>query len=322
MDIKFMSPLNKNDLVLILGGSGLVGSALVRAFKAAHYTNIIAPSRRELDLLNSNEVSSYIIGKAPKIIIDAAAKVGGIHANNVYRADFILENLAIQNNLFKAALAAKVPNFIFLGSSCIYPKHCPQPILEEYLLTSELEPTNEPYAIAKIAGLKTAENIKRQYGLNYFSLMPTNLYGVGDNFHPENSHVIPGLIRRMDETIKAGSKIFKIWGTGRVKREFLYVDDLASACLFIAENKVDEHFFLNVGTGEDLEIGELAKKIGELMGFNGTYEFDTTKPDGTPRKVLDVSKIQKLGWKAKVSLHDGLVKTIDHFKTSAKLRVC
>ena len=244
----------------------------------------------------------------------AAAKVGGIVANNSYRADFIFENLQIQQSVFNAAFKVKTPNLLFLGSSCIYPKNAPQPLKEEYLLSSPLEPTNEPYAIAKIAGLKTAESFRRQYGLHWISVMPTNLYGVNDNFDPNNSHVIPGLIARMEESIRKGDKTFLIWGTGKPKREFLFVDDMARACLYAIQQGKNAPDFMNVGSGEDIEIGELARMIAKKMGFKGELIFDTSKPDGTMRKLLDVSRIKALGWKPEVSLDQGLDIVINHYR--------
>ena len=243
----------------------------------------------------------------------AAAKVGGIHANNTYRADFIWENLAIQNNVFEAAFKYKVDRLLFLGSSCIYPKNAPQPMKEDCLLTAPLEPTNEPYAIAKIAGLKTVESFRRQYGCNWHSVMPTNLYGFNDNFHPENSHVIPGLIARMKKTIDENLPTFEVWGTGNPRREFLYVDDMAKACIHVMNLEKDIPDLINIGTGEDVSIKELALLIKDLMGFEGEIVFNTSQPDGTARKLLDVSKIHSLGWKHKVDLKSGLKMAIEFY---------
>lgn len=312
--------MNKNDRILILGGRGLVGSAMIRGLQKAGYENIHAPTRNDLDLLIQNDVDQYFKELKPQFVFDAAAKVGGIHANDNYRADFIYENLAIQNNLFKACFENDVEKFLFLGSSCIYPKHAEQPMKEECLLTGPLEPTNEPYAIAKIAGLKMAENFKRQYGKNFFSVMPTNIYGINDNFHPKNSHVIPGMINRMQETLDAGKKTFEIWGTGTVKREFLFADDLADACIFLLNYEGEIPHWVNVGTGTDITIRELGEKIGQAMGFDGEIVFNTDYPDGTPRKLLDTSKINKLGWTPKTSLEDGLSKTVEFFRTADNLR--
>jgi len=306
--------MNKKSPLLILGARGLVGSALVRKFKSVGHESILAPFRDELDLTNQQAVLEYFKTHKPEYVIDAAAKVGGIYANNTYPADFIFQNLAIQNNVFDACFKHNINKLIFLGSSCIYPRLCPQPIKEEYLLTGELEKTNEAYAIAKIAGLKMAESFRKQYGCNYFSLMPTNIYGVNDNFHPDNSHVIPGLIVRMKKTLDEGKKEFEIWGTGTPKREFLYVDDLASACHFIMNYQGNiEGTHLNVGTGEDISIGELARLIGKIMGFKGEYIFNSNYPDGTPRKLLDVSKIKALGWKPEVELEEGLKQSIQFY---------
>ena len=312
--------MNKESKILILGSGGLVGSSLVRTFSANGYKNLLTPRRKELNLLDQVQVDDYFKSNLPDVVINAAAKVGGIHANNTYQADFIFENLSIQNNLFKASFENKIKTFLFLGSSCIYPRECPQPIKEEYLLTGPLEPTNEPYAIAKIAGLKTAQYFKKQYGLNYFSVMPTNLYGENDNFHPENSHVIPGLIHRMQKTIDAGGKTFKAWGTGKPLREFLYVDDLSEACLFLLESKDVDVDWVNVGTGKDISIKDLVELIAEIMGYEGKIEFDTDQPDGTPRKVMNVDKICSMGWKPRIELRDGLTRAVEFFRSSNDYR--
>ena len=305
--------MNKTDKILILGSRGLVGSAILRALKEQGYTKLLHPVREELDLLNQSTVEKYFEAHRPDYVFMAAAKVGGILANNTYRADFIFENLQIQQNIFGAAFKVRTPNMLFLGSSCIYPKNAPQPLKEEYLLTSPLEQTNEPYAIAKIAGLKTAESFRRQYGLNWISVMPTNLYGVNDNYDPNNSHVIPGLIARMDLAIKNNDPEFKIWGTGKPRREFLYVDDMAEACIYVMNHKGDKPDFMNIGTGEDIEIGELAKMIATKMKYKGKLIFDPSKPDGTMRKLLDVILIKSLGWNPKISLDEGLNKAIDYY---------
>lgn len=306
--------------ILILGGAGMVGSSLVRKFQSENYNNLYFPNRIELDLLNQKETELYVKSIKPDLIIDAAAKVGGIEANNIFRADFIHQNLLIQNNLFNAAYNNNVQNFLFLGSSCIYPKMAPQPLKEEYLLTGPLEPTNEPYAIAKIAGLKTAESFRRQYGLNYFSVMPTNLYGENDNFHPTNSHVIPALIQRMAKTLHENKNEFIVWGSGNVRREFLYVDDLADACFHLLTCKPKLPYWINVGTGEDITIKELALQIADIMGFKGKLSFDTSKPDGTPRKLLCTAQLKSLGWKPKFSLRDGLNKTIQYYLSNKNVR--
>lgn len=302
--------MNKDSKIVVFGSKGLVGSAIVRELKKQGYENIIESNRSTLDLMDQEAVFDFFHNNVPDYVFMAAAKVGGIHANNTYRADFIYNNLAIQNNIFGAALRTPPKRLLFLGSSCIYPKNCPQPIKEEYLLTSALEPTNEPYAIAKIAGLKTAEAIRNQYNYEFVSIMPTNLYGPNDNYHLENSHVIPGLIARMTEAKKRGDKTFKVWGSGKPKREFLYVDDMAQACVFVMNLTTTPPSILNVGTGEDIEIGKLALKIKEAVGFKGLIEFDLSKPDGTMKKLLDVSAINNLGWKAQTSLDLGIRESV------------
>lgn len=306
--------MNRLDKILVLGSRGLVGSAIKEQLLKSGFTNILTPVREELDLRSQNKVEDYFEGHRPDYVFLAAAKVGGILANNTYRADFIFENLQIQQNVFSAAFKAKTQNLLFLGSSCIYPKNSPQPIKEEYLLTSELEPTNEPYAIAKIAGLKTAESFRRQYGLNWISVMPTNLYGINDNFDLNNSHVIPGLIARLDKAMKDEEPEFKIWGTGKPRREFLFVDDMAKACIHVMNHSENAPDFMNIGTGEDIEIGELAKMIAQKMGYQGKLVFDSSKPDGTMRKLLDVSKIKSLGWKPEVDLSSGLDTVIKYYR--------
>lgn len=296
----------------------MVGSAILRQLKDRGHTNVLRPVREELDLLNQSAVQKYFEAHQPEYVFLAAAKVGGILANNTYRADFIFENLQIQQNVFNAALKVKTPHLLFLGSSCIYPKNAPQPIKEEYLLTSSLEPTNEPYAIAKIAGLKSVEAIRRQYGLRWISVMPTNLYGIHDNFDLQNSHVIPGLIARLQKAIDQKETQFAIWGSGKPRREFLYVDDMARACIHVMNAGKEVPDYLNVGTGEDIEIGELAKMIANKMGFSGELIFDASKPDGTMRKLLDVSKIRSMGWAPKISLDSGLDLAIRYFHSLAK----
>lgn len=308
--------MNKNDKILILGSRGMVGSAILRELRVMGFNNLLHPVREELNLLNQAQVETYFEAHGPDYVFLAAAKVGGIVANNTYRADFIFENLQIQQNVFNAAFKVKTQNLLFLGSSCIYPKNAPQPLKEEYLLTSPLEPTNEPYAIAKIAGLKTAESFRRQYGLHWISVMPTNLYGVNDNYDLKNSHVIPGLIARLHQAMKNDEKEFCIWGSGKPKREFLYVDDMARACIHVMNQGRDVPDFMNIGTGEDIEIGEVAKLIAGKMGYKGKLIFDASIPDGTMRKLLDVSKIKALGWSPKVNLDQGLDYAISHFKSS------
>lgn len=284
-----MSKPKKDSKIVVFGPRGLVGSAIVRELKRQGFSNILTPVREELDLLDQSAVFNYFKCERPEYVYVAAAKVGGIVANNTYRGDFIYENLTIQNNIFGAAHKYPVSGLIFLGSSCIYPKNSPQPIKEEYLLSSELEPTNEPYAIAKIAGLKTVQAMRQQYKHSWVSLMPTNLYGPNDNYHPENSHVIPGMIRRMHEAKVRGDKNFVVWGTGKPRREFLYVDDLAKICLQVMVNIESAPDWMNVGTGVDMSISELACIIQEVVGFKGELLFDSSRPDGTPRKLLDVS---------------------------------
>ena len=306
--------MNKEDKVLVLGGRGLVGSAIIRHLKNDGHTNIISPAHSELDLLEQADVRAYFEREKPQYVFLAAAKVGGIMANSTYRADFIFQNLGIQQNVFDAAYRSNVKRMLFLGSSCIYPKNAPQPMTEDCLLTSPLEPTNEPYAIAKIAGLKMAESFRRQYGCEYYSVMPTNLYGINDNYHLENSHVIPGLIARMNQAIKNGDCEFKIWGTGKPRREFLYVDDMAAGCIHVMNKEGNIPDLINIGTGEDISIGELAKIISEEMGFKGKLTFDTSKPDGTMKKLLDVSRLKSLGWEPKVKLRDGIKSSISYYR--------
>jgi GDP-L-fucose synthase len=283
----------------------MVGSALVRRLQAGGYTEIITRSRAELDLLDQHLVHDFLAREKPDYIFMAAAKVGGIQANNQYRADFLYDNLQIQNNLIQGAHLAGIQRLMFLGSSCIYPRDCPQPIREEYLLTGPLEPTNEPYALAKIAGVKLCESFNRQYGRQYVSVMPTNLYGPNDNYDLSNSHVLPALIRKAHEAKAHGDAEYVVWGSGTPKREFLYVDDLADACVHLMEQGYDGPL-INVGTGEDITIRELAETVMQAVGFKGRIVFDADKPDGTPRKLLAVSRLSALGWRARTSLHDGI----------------
>lgn len=283
----------------------MVGSAIHRKLSELGYNNIVTRTSSELDLRNQQAVADFFDQEKPDYVFLAAAKVGGIMANNTYRADFIYENMAIQNNVIKSSYDNKVKKLMFLGSSCIYPKMAPQPLNEDMLLTGTLEPTNEPYAIAKIAGIKMVEAFRDQYGCNYISVMPTNLYGINDNYHPQNSHVLPALIRRFHE-----AKINKlpeviIWGTGTPLREFLFSDDLADACVFLMNN-YDEKQFVNIGIGEDLSIKDLAELIKDVIGYKGTISFDSSKPDGTPRKLMDVSKLHALGWKHQINLRKGI----------------
>lgn len=291
--------------VYVAGHNGMVGSAIVRLLKRSGYSNIITRSSAELDLRNQAAVNSFFQLEKPEFVFLAAAKVGGILANDTYRAEFIYDNLMIEANLIHAAYQHRVKKLLFLGSSCIYPKLANQPIKEEYLLTGALEPTNEPYAIAKIAGLKLCENYRKQYGCNFISAMPTNLYGAGDNYHTLNSHVLPALIRKFHLAKEQGKTCVELWGSGAPKREFLYVDDLASACLFMMHN-YNEPDFLNVGVGEDISIAELAHTIKEIVGFEGDVKWNTEMPDGTPRKLLDVSKLAAMGWKPTIGLTEGI----------------
>jgi GDP-L-fucose synthase len=288
----------------------MVGAALVRRLKAGGYTRLLTRTRAELDLLDQAAVHAFLADTKPDHIFVAAAKVGGIQANNLYRADFIYENLAIQDNLIHGAHRAGVQRLTFLGSSCIYPRNCPQPIKEDYLLTGPLEPTNEPYAIAKIAGIKMCESFNRQYGRQYVSVMPTNLYGPNDHYDLANCHVLPALIRKAYEARLRGDAEYVVWGTGNPRREFMYVDDLADACVFLMERGYGGPI-VNIGTGEDLTIRELAETVMQIVGFTGDISFDTSKPDGTPRKLLDISRMSSLGWRAKTSLRDGIQKAFD-----------
>lgn len=283
----------------------MVGSAIHRKLSELGYNNIVTRTSSELDLRNQQAVADFFDQEKPDYVFLAAAKVGGIMANNTYRADFIYENMAIQNNVIKSSYDNKVKKLMFLGSSCIYPKMAPQPLNEDMLLTGTLEPTNEPYAIAKIAGIKMAEAFRDQYGCNYISVMPTNLYGINDNYHPQNSHVLPALIRRFHEAKINQLPEVIIWGTGTPLREFLFSDDLADACVFLMNN-YDEKQFVNIGIGEDLSIKDLAELIKDVIGYKGIISFDSSKPDGTPRKLMDVSKLHALGWKHQVNLREGI----------------
>lgn len=283
----------------------MVGSAIHRKLSELGYNNIVTRTSSELDLRNQQAVADFFDQEKPDYVFLAAAKVGGIMANNTYRADFIYENMAIQNNVIKSSYDNEVKKLMFLGSSCIYPKMAPQPLNEDMLLTGTLEPTNEPYAIAKIAGIKMAEAFRDQYGCNYISVMPTNLYGINDNYHPQNSHVLPALIRRFHEAKINQLPEVIIWGTGTPLREFLFSDDLADACVFLMNN-YDEKQFVNIGIGEDLSIKDLAELIKDVIGYKGTISFDSSKPDGTPRKLMDVSKLHALGWKHQVNLREGI----------------
>ncbi len=297
--------MNKDSKIYVAGHRGLVGSAIVRNLEAKGYTNIIYRTHEELDLTNQADVQAFFKEEQPEYVILAAAKVGGIHANNTYPADFIYDNLMIQNNVIKAAHDYKVKKLLFLGSTCIYPKMAPQPIREEYLLTGALEETNEAYAVAKIAGLEMCKFFKRQYGDNFISCMPTNLYGPNDNFDLKSSHVLPALIRKFHEAKVNGSDTVEVWGTGTPLREFIYVDDMADACVFLMEN-YDGEQHVNIGTGEEVSIRQLAETVKEVVGFDGELVFNTDMPDGTPRKLTTVDKLHGLGWKHKVSLNEGI----------------
>jgi GDP-L-fucose synthase len=303
-----------NSRIYVAGHLGLVGSAIYRALQQRGFENLITRTHAELELLESEEVREFFVETKPEYVFLAAAKVGGIHANSTYPADFIRENLTVQTNVIHESWKHGVKKLAFLGSSCIYPKLCMQPIKEEYLLTGELEPTNDAYAIAKIAGIKTCQSYNQQYGTHFISVMPTNLYGPNDNFHPENSHVLPALIRKFHQAKLNNKESVTIWGSGNPRREFLHSDDLADAVLFLMEN-YDESKIVNVGCGEDQTIRELAETIKEVVGFEGHLEFDSSHPDGTPQKILDISKINALGWKPTIPLKDGLQKVYQWYST-------
>ena len=308
--------------IYIAGHRGLVGSALMRNLRDKGYTNFLTRTHAELDLTSQAAVEAFFAAEKPDYVFLAAAKVGGIHANNAYPAEFIRDNLAIQTNIIHAAYKNNVKRLMFLGSSCIFPKMAPQPMKEEYLLTGPLESTNRPYALAKIAGIEMCWSYNRQYGTKYVAVMPTNLYGPGDNYHPENSHVIPALIRKFHEAKVGGSPTVTVWGTGKARREFLYSEDMADACVFLMQLPDDKFDTLmgsdeastgifmpplvNIGVGDDLTIKQLAETVATVVGFTGELVFDTSKPDGTPRKLLDVGRLHAMGWKAKISLHEGL----------------
>ncbi len=305
--------MNKRDKIYVAGHRGMVGSAIVRALKQEGYTNIVYKTSSELDLRNQAAVNQFFEKERPQYVFLAAAKVGGIQANNIYRADFLYENLMIESNIIHASYVNRVSKLLFLGSSCIYPKMAPQPLKEEYLLTDELEHTNEPYAIAKIAGIKLCESYRRQYGCNFISAMPTNLYGPNDNYDLNNSHVLPALLRKFHTAKLNGEKEVTVWGSGNPMREFLYVDDLADACLFLMREYNGEEW-MNVGTGKDLTIKELAQTIQKVTGFKGKIVFDSSKPDGTLRKLMDVSRLEKAGWKYTVELEDGIRQVYEEVK--------
>ena len=322
--------MKKDAKIYVAGHRGLVGAAIMRQLDANNFSNIITRTHAELDLCNQSAVQSFFAEQKPEYVILAAAKVGGIHANNTYPAEFIYENIMVEANIVDASYNNNVKRLLFLGSSCIYPRLAEQPMREDSLLTSELESTNEPYAVAKIAGIKLCESYNRQYGTDYRSVMPTNLYGQGDNFHPENSHVIPALIRRFHEAKQRGNAEVVVWGTGKAKREFLHVDDMAAASLFVLQLDDDTYksntremlSHINIGTGMDCSIGEMAETVKRVIGFEGELIFDTSKPDGPPRKLLDVSRLKAMGWQSAISLEEGLTSTYEWFiKNEQDLRV-
>jgi GDP-L-fucose synthase len=304
--------MEKHEKIYIAGHLGMVGSAMHRKLKAEGFDNIVVKTSAELDLTNQQAVADFFAIEKPDYIFLAAAKVGGIVANNTYRADFIYLNLMIESNIIHQAYVNKVKKLMFFGSSCIYPKLAPQPLKEEYLLTGELEHTNEPYAIAKIAGIKLCESYRDQYGCNFISVMPTNLYGYGDNYHPNHSHVLPALIRRLHEAKESNSPFIEAWGTGTPLREFLFVDDLADACYLLMQH-YNEKQFVNVGFGEDISIKNLIDVIKKVVGYQGEIRFDTTKPDGTPRKLMDATKLRNMGWQPKISLEEGITMAYHDF---------
>lgn len=305
-------PMKLDSRIYVAGHNGLVGSAIVRTLKASGYHNLLLKTSRELDLRRQTEVEAFFAQERPEYVFLAAAKVGGIHANNTYRAEFLYDNLIMEANVIHSAYQANVEKLLFLGSSCIYPKFCPQPMQEDALLTGSLEPTNEPYAIAKIAGLKLCETYCDQYGVNFISAMPTNLYGINDNFDLANSHVLPALIRKFHEAKQNNADQVEVWGTGTALREFLFVDDLADALLFLMQH-YNSKDFINVGTGEETSIKELALTIKAVVGYTGALEFDPSRPDGTPRKLLDITKLKSLGWEPKTPLKEGIEKTYAWF---------
>jgi len=304
--------VEKDSKIYIAGHRGLVGSALVRKLTEMGYMNLIARTHAELDLTRQRDVEDFFDKERPEYVFLAAARVGGILANSTYPADFIYSNIVVQSNVIHSSYLFGVKKLLFLGSSCIYPRDCPQPMKEEYLLSGYLEPTNEPYAVAKIAGIKMCQSYNRQYGTNYISVMPTNLYGPNDNFDLQNAHVLPALIRKFHEAKVADQKEVVVWGTGSPRREFLYIEDLADACVFFMNN-YNSSEIINIGVGKDISIRELALMVKEIVDYNGELVFDTSKPDGTPRKLLDVSKLSSLGWKAKTSLEEGIKKTYEWY---------
>jgi GDP-L-fucose synthase len=307
--------MQKHDKIYIAGHRGLAGSAIVRCLLGNGYDNLVYRTSKELDLTRQSSVEEFFASEKPDYVFLAAAKVGGIHANSTYPAQFIYSNLQIQNNVIHSSHVSGVKKLLFLGSSCIYPRMAPQPMPEESLLTGELEPTNEPYAVAKIAGIRMCQSYRRQYGSNFIAVMPTNLYGVGDNYHETDSHVLPGLIRRFNDAKVSGFEQVSVWGSGRAKREFLFSDDLADACVFLMNN-YNKAGIINIGTGEEVSIADAAEAVKNAVGYRGRIVFNASKPDGTPRKLLDTSKIRAMGWKHKTSLEQGLaIACDDYFKS-------
>ncbi|HLY70258.1 MAG TPA: GDP-L-fucose synthase [Puia sp.] len=304
--------MNKSDKIFIAGHRGMAGSAILRKLQTEGFTNFALRTSSELDLRNQLEVNSFFENEKPVIVFMAAAKVGGILANNIYRAEFLYDNIMIQNNIIHASYKNNIKKLMFLGSSCIYPKLAPQPLKEEYLLSGELEPTNEPYAIAKIAGIKMCDAYRSQYGCNFISVMPTNLYGSNDNYDLDNSHALPAFIRKFHEAKIKNEPEVMIWGSGKPRREFLHADDLAEACFFLMDN-YNEAGFINIGTGKDIEINELAVLIKNIIGYTGKISHDSSKPDGTPRKLLDITKVKKMGWFPKIGLEEGIRKAYEDF---------
>ncbi len=311
--------LEKQAKIYVAGHRGMVGSAIVRKLQKEGYTNLVLKTSAELDLRDQVKVADFFAAEKPDYVFLAAAKVGGIVANNTYRADFLYENLAIQNNIIHSSFVNKVKKLQFLGSSCIYPKLAPQPLKESYLLSGYLEETNEPYAIAKIAGIKMCEAYRAQYGCDFISVMPTNLYGPNDNYDLENSHVLPAMIRKFHEAKERGDASMTLWGTGSPMREFLHADDLAEACVYLMETYSDSEL-VNIGTGIDVTIKELAETVKEIVGFTGSIQWDTSRPDGTPRKLMDVSKLHSLGWKHKIELKEGIALAYQDFLTNVSIR--
>ena len=304
--------MEKSAKIYVAGHNGMAGSAIVRRLQAEGFNNLVSRSSSELDLRDQKSVNDFFEHTRPEYVFLAAAKVGGILSNNTYRAEFLYDNLMIQSNVIQASYQARVKKLMFLGSSCIYPKMAPQPLKEEYLLTGPLEPTNEFYAVAKIAGIKMCEAYRDQFECNYVSVMPTNLYGPNDNYHPENSHVLPALIRKFHEAIQSRARSVTVWGTGTVSREFMHVDDFASACVFLMQ-QYDERLFINIGVGVDITIRDLAYLVKSISGYTGEVEFDHTRPDGTPRKLMDTSRLNALGWKPAISLEEGIASVYNDY---------